>query len=49
MKMIPFLIEQHKEGRFPLEKMINYYEVKNFEQAFTDMAAAKTVKPVLVW
>ena len=47
--MIPYLIEEHKKGRFPLEKMITYYEVKNFEQAFADMSAAKTIKPVLVW
>ncbi|TKA52115.1 hypothetical protein B0A49_12082, partial [Cryomyces minteri] len=47
-KMIPYLIEQHKAGKFPLEKMIKYYEIKNFQQAFTDMAAAKTIKPVIV-
>jgi Zn-dependent alcohol dehydrogenase len=45
--MIPFLIEQHKAGKFPIERMIKYYEMKDFEQAFTDMSAERT--PVLVW
>ena len=47
--MIPYLIEKHKEGKFPLEKMIKYYDVKEFQQAFADMAATKTIKPVIVW
>jgi len=47
--MIPYLIEQHKDGRFPLEKFIKYYDVKDFQEAFADMAAARAIKPVLIW
>ena len=47
--MLPYLIEQHKAGRFPIEKMIRYYAAEDFQSAFDDMKAAKTIKPVLVW
>jgi aryl-alcohol dehydrogenase len=47
--MIPFLIEQHKAGNFAIEKMIKYYDAGDFQTAFDDMKAAKTIKPVLIW
>lgn len=47
--MIPYLIELHKAGKFPLEKMIKYYKIQDFERAFSDMSALKAIKPVLVW
>jgi len=48
-EMVPYLIEQHKAGNFPIEKMIKYYDAKDFQTAFDDMKATKTIKPVLVW
>ena len=39
----------HKAANFPIEKMIKYYDAKDFQTAFDDMKATKTIKPVLVW
>ena len=47
--MLPYLIEQHKKGEFPLEKIITTYEVKDFEKAFNDTKEGKAVKAVLCW
>jgi Zn-dependent alcohol dehydrogenase len=47
--MIPYLIKQHKAGKFAIEKFIKYYDAKDFQTAFDDMKAAKTIKPVLIW
>ncbi|KAI9367697.1 chaperonin 10-like protein [Aspergillus egyptiacus] len=48
-KFVPYLMEQHAQGRFPLEEMITYYPVKDFEKALKDLKEGKTVKAVLVW
>lgn len=47
--MVPFLIEKHNQGKYPLERLIRYYNVKDAQQAFQDMKAGKVLKPVLVW
>lgn len=39
----------HAEGKFPLEKLIKYYDVKDYEQAIEDAHSGKTIKPVLRW
>ncbi|KAK1148965.1 hypothetical protein N8T08_007640 [Aspergillus melleus] len=46
---IPFLIEEHAKGRFPIEKLISYYDIKDYQTAFQDMKATKVIKPVLLW
>jgi Zn-dependent alcohol dehydrogenase len=46
---VPYLIEQQRKGNFPLEKLITYYEAKDFEVAFEDMRQGKTIKAVLKW
>ncbi|ODM21312.1 hypothetical protein SI65_02155 [Aspergillus cristatus] len=48
-EMVPFLIEHHNQGKYPLERLIRYYNVKDAQQAFQDMKAGKVLKPVLVW
>lgn len=47
--MIPFLIEQHSQGKYPVDKLIRYYDVKDSLQAFHDMKSGKVLKPVLIW
>jgi Zn-dependent alcohol dehydrogenase len=47
--MIPYLIEQHSLGNFPLEEILNYYDIKDFASAFEDMESGKTIKAVLKW
>lgn len=49
MQMIPFLIEQHSQGKYPVDKLIRYYDVKDSLQAFHDMKSGKVLKPVLIW
>ncbi|KAB9006574.1 hypothetical protein FH972_026928 [Carpinus fangiana] len=48
-KFIPYLIEQHKAGKFPLEKLITYYDIKDHEKAFADTKGGRTIKAVLQW
>jgi Zn-dependent alcohol dehydrogenase len=47
--MIPYLIEQQANGKFPLEKLITYYKVDEHRKAFSDVAATKVMKAVLLW
>jgi Zn-dependent alcohol dehydrogenase len=47
--MIPYLIGQHSQGKFPLERLITYYDFKDYEKAFEDVTSGKTVKAVLRW
>ncbi|KAL7622131.1 hypothetical protein AAE478_007633 [Parahypoxylon ruwenzoriense] len=46
---IPYLIEMHSKGLLPLEKLITYYDVKDYEKAIADMEEGKTIKAVLRW
>lgn len=47
--MIPFLIQQHADGRYPLEKLITYYNAEDFQTAFSDTEKGVTIKAVLKW
>ena len=47
--MVPFLIDQHKQGKYPLDKLIQYYNANDYLRAFQDMKAGKVLKPVLIW
>jgi Zn-dependent alcohol dehydrogenase len=42
-------MEQHAQGKFPLEKLIKVYDSKDFLQAFQDMKDGNVLKPVLKW
>jgi Zn-dependent alcohol dehydrogenase len=46
---IPYLIDLHRQGKLPLEKIIKYYDVKDFQSALHDAHSGKTVKAVLLW
>ena len=47
--MVAFLIEQHSQGNFPLEKIVEFYNVDDWKLALDDMHSSKVIKPVLVW
>jgi aryl-alcohol dehydrogenase len=36
-KALPFLIDLHQQGKFPIEKMSKYYGFKDFDKAVHDM------------
>lgn len=43
------MIEQHAEGKYPIDKLITYYDVKDFEKAISDTKSGKALKAVLKW
>lgn len=44
---IPRLIELHRKGRFPFEKLVKFYDLEEINQAAEDAEAGATIKPVL--
>ena len=46
---IPRLIELHRAGRLPLEKLIRTYEFDEIDRAFAEAASGEAIKPVLVF
>ena len=47
--MIPYLIEQHFQGNFPIQKIVQTYSIEDFAVALEDMKSGKVIKPVLIW
>lgn len=48
-KFIPQLMELHRQGHFPVDKLCKIYSVKDFETALNDLRQGKVVKPVIHW
>ncbi|KAK3329160.1 chaperonin 10-like protein, partial [Apodospora peruviana] len=48
-KFIPYLMEMHAKGAFPLELFVEYYDVSEFEKAMEDSRSGKVIKAVLRW
>jgi aryl-alcohol dehydrogenase len=44
---IPRLIELHRQGRFPFDRMISYYPFDEINRAVEDMEKGRVMKPVL--
>lgn len=44
---LPTLIKFYKDGLFPFDKMIKFYDFCDIEQAFEDSLSGKTIKPVI--
>ncbi|KAG4281753.1 hypothetical protein FPRO06_10657 [Fusarium proliferatum] len=47
--LIPELIEMHANSLLPLERLIAYYDIKDYEKAMADMKSGNVIKPVLKW
>ena len=45
--LIPILVEMHRSGSFPLEKLVRFYEIDQINEAFADAASGKVIKPVI--
>ncbi|GLO70903.1 aryl-alcohol dehydrogenase [Phaeobacter inhibens] len=45
--LIPHLIEMNRQGRFPFDRMIKYYDFSDINQALDDAESGKVLKPVL--
>ncbi|KAL0475640.1 alcohol dehydrogenase [Neurospora intermedia] len=48
-EFIPFLINQHAKGNFPMEEFVTFYDVKDYKQALEDSHNGKAIKAVLKW
>lgn len=45
---IPKLIQYHKEGKFPFEKLLKFYKFDEINQASADSKSGQTIKPILI-
>jgi Zn-dependent alcohol dehydrogenase len=46
---IPQMVEWAREGRLPLEKIVQFYDAEDYDKAITDMKSGKTIKPIIRW
>ncbi|KAL4880568.1 chaperonin 10-like protein [Aspergillus karnatakaensis] len=48
-EIIPRLVQWHKDGKFPVEKLAMIYPAEEMEKALADLKAGKVIKPILKW
>lgn len=46
---IPQMIKWWREGIFPVEKLVKFFDVSDFESAVKVMGNGSVVKPIIVW
>lgn len=46
-QLIPALVDLHRQGRFPFDRLVQHYEMDQIEQALADSMSGKVIKPVL--
>lgn len=46
-QFIPDLIELYRQGKFPFDELITYYDFEDIEQAIEDSENGEAIKPVL--
>jgi len=44
---IPQMLRYYKEGRFPVDRLIQYYDFADINQALADSSAGKVIKAVV--
>lgn len=44
---IPHLITLYRQGRFPFDRMVKFYPLREINRAFADSRSGKTIKPVI--
>ena len=44
---IPHLIELYKQGRFPYDRMLKFYQFEDINQAIADSESGVTIKPII--
>ena len=47
--LIPLLVELYRQGRFPFDRMLQFYPFDEINRAIADSVAGHTVKPVLLF
>ncbi|KAM6529605.1 hypothetical protein FALCPG4_007735 [Fusarium falciforme] len=46
---IPKMIRWYQSGEFPVDELIKFYPVQDYQKAIRDMEDGSTIKPVLIW
>jgi aryl-alcohol dehydrogenase len=46
-RFIPMLIEHWRQGRFPFDRLLHFYDFAEIGRAFEDVASGRVIKPVL--
>lgn len=46
-RFIPHLIKLHREGHFPFDRLVKFYDFRDINQAIADSKSGKAIKPVL--
>ncbi|KAM0542955.1 hypothetical protein ACHAPJ_012561 [Fusarium lateritium] len=46
---IPHMIRWYQQGQFPVDRLVKFYPVHDFQKAIQDMEDGSTIKPVLIW
>ncbi len=46
-RFIPYLIKLHRQGRFPFDRLVTFYDFDDINRAIADAKRGKTIKPVL--
>lgn len=46
-QLIPALIDLYRQGRFPFDRLVRYYEMGEIEQALADSSSGDVIKPIL--
>ena len=44
---IPQLVELHRQGRFPFDKLVKFYDLADINQAAEDSEKGGTIKPII--
>jgi aryl-alcohol dehydrogenase len=44
---IPQLIDMYRNGDFPFDRLVTYYDLDQIDQAFADGEAGRTIKPIV--
>lgn len=44
---IPKLVELYRAGKFPFDKLVDFYEFEDIKRAFEDSKTGVTIKPIL--
>lgn len=46
-QLIPALVDLYRQGRFPFDRLVQYYEMGDIEQALADSKSGRVIKPIL--
>ncbi|KAM0418764.1 hypothetical protein ACHAPT_012274 [Fusarium lateritium] len=46
---IPKMIRWYQNGEFPVDELVKFYPVQDYQKAIRDMEDGSTIKPVLIW